>query len=722
MTITLKAPLALIAATIIATLGFRYSASGASPTLESFEGPQASWAVLTDASGGGIIEQSATQAALGAASARVATSSTSGRAQVRVNFSDPAASHIWKERTSKWFWQRTSLYVPSSTVAQLAANEYFTLAGFWPSSPNNYGWFLRVRQGGALYVVGNRDWDNAQVEFQVYGTVPQDRWFQLEIGLHSQAGPGVKRAFGFLIDGDFYGWFHQGRMKSETYDRAAVGILTTNTAKPLQVFVDEWGAPGTTNVPTGTDNRSTANLQQQDYRTGSGVQWQIDWTTWSNDLRLHPQYGIFSNTDRLQSGRNLDRMPDVSNGWGEIEIDWPKGTPPQQPTTYFGPMIGFRKEINREQNLEVIPIGRGGGRVDLVLEAWDGNGAVALSQWPMPMNAAGTSAVPQPGDIIRARWQQASATSIEIWASFYDASAALWSDNIIHGVYTLSNINGVNFLDGFHTQSSITIDSPFYSIRRFTVGTPDTAPGAGGCTSTIQPTTQGFDSNGGPATTDVTLPVGCSWTAVSNDTWITVNSGANGSGNGTVGYAVAANLTSAARTGTLTVANRTLTVTQTGVECTFNVSPTEAFPDSTGTSGTLTVTTIAGCSWTAVSNASWITVPAGAGTTGSGSVNYSVASNPTAVTRIGTVTIAGQTFSVTQSGVACTYGVQPSVIALSSAAAAGNVNVTSPVGCSWTAVSNTDWIAIPPGVSGPGSGTYGSGNGIVGYSVVGESQ
>ena len=271
------------------------------------------------------------------------------------------------------------------------------------------------------------------------------------MGLHTQAGPGVKRAFGFLIDGDFYGWYHQGRMKSETYDRAAIGILNTNTSKSIEVFVDQWSASGTGSTPTGLDNRSVAAVQQQDYRNRSGVQWQIDWTTWSNDLRLDPKFGVYSATDRIQSGRNLDRMPDVSNGWAEIEIDCPRGTPPSQPNGYFGPMVGFRKEINREQNLEVIPIGRGSGQVDLVLEAWTGNGAVILGQWPLPRNASGTSAIPEPGDIFRARWQQASPTTLEVRVSFFDASTATWYDDVINSTYNLSSVNGVNYFDGYQS-------------------------------------------------------------------------------------------------------------------------------------------------------------------------------------------------------------------------------------------------------------------------------
>jgi len=54
------------------------------------------------------------------------------------------------------------------------------------------------------------------------------------------------------------------------------------------------------------------------------------------------------------------------------------------------------------------------------------------------------------------------------------------------------------------------------------------------------------------------------------------------------------------------------------------------------------------CSWTAVSNASWITVTSGNGGTSSGTVAYSIATNTTGSNRTGTITIGGQTFTVTQ--------------------------------------------------------------------------
>jgi len=54
-----------------------------------------------------------------------------------------------------------------------------------------------------------------------------------------------------------------------------------------------------------------------------------------------------------------------------------------------------------------------------------------------------------------------------------------------------------------------------------------------------------------------------------------------------------------------------------------------------------------GYTWTAQSNAIWITITAGTSGTGSGAVTFSVQAN-TGAARTGTITIAGQTFTITQ--------------------------------------------------------------------------
>jgi hypothetical protein len=100
----------------------------------------------------------------------------------------------------------------------------------------------------------------------------------------------------------------------------------------------------------------------------------------------------------------------------------------------------------------------------------------------------------------------------------------------------------------------------------------------------------------------------------------------------------------------MTIAGTTFTVTQAAGSCTFNLSATSASVPSTGsTAGAVSVVTGTSCSWTAVSNASWITITSGANGAGIGSVTYSVAFNPD-TQRVGTMTIAGTTFTVTQQG------------------------------------------------------------------------
>ena len=66
-------------------------------------------------------------------------------------------------------------------------------------------------------------------------------------------------------------------------------------------------------------------------------------------------------------------------------------------------------------------------------------------------------------------------------------------------------------------------------------------------------------------TIHVTTTGGCSWTAVSNDSWISIRSGESGTGNGSVAFRVDRNLLIGQRVGTLTIAGQTFTVTQAGV-------------------------------------------------------------------------------------------------------------------------------------------------------------
>jgi len=167
------------------------------------------------------------------------------------------------------------------------------------------------------------------------------------------------------------------------------------------------------------------------------------------------------------------------------------------------------------------------------------------------------------------------------------------------------------------------------------------------CTS-IAPTAQSTGGSGGTDSVTVTAATGCTWTATSNASWITITSGASGSGNGTVSYSVAPNTSVSPRTGTLTIAGQTMTISQAASCSGYSISHNSASLPWGGGTGTVTVTAATGCTWTAASNASWITITSGSSGNGSGTVGYSVAANRTNDVRTGNLTIAGLGFVVTQ--------------------------------------------------------------------------
>jgi all-beta uncharacterized protein len=97
-----------------------------------------------------------------------------------------------------------------------------------------------------------------------------------------------------------------------------------------------------------------------------------------------------------------------------------------------------------------------------------------------------------------------------------------------------------------------------------------------------------------------------------------------------------------------TTPSSTTTTTTTPAPCAFAIAFTTT--NANGGGDTLTVNVGASaptCAWTAVSNASFITIKSGASGTGNGSVVLTIAPNSGSA-RSGTVTIAGQTFTINQ--------------------------------------------------------------------------
>ncbi|MGD0500985.1 MAG: putative Ig domain-containing protein, partial [Bryobacteraceae bacterium] len=184
-----------------------------------------------------------------------------------------------------------------------------------------------------------------------------------------------------------------------------------------------------------------------------------------------------------------------------------------------------------------------------------------------------------------------------------------------------------------------------------------------GCSYSINPIGVSFTAAGGTAGVTVTAPAGCPWTATSPLSWVAITSGASGTGNSTVAIQVAAN-SDAARSGSITIAGQSFSISQSGAPCTYSIYPAgQAFP-ITGGSGNITVNTVTGCPWTTSGLPSWITVTSGASGTGNGTVTYQIAAN-TGDWRTGNFTLAGSAFVVEQSsatlGSLTTVGSMPHV-------------------------------------------------------------
>jgi hypothetical protein len=165
---------------------------------------------------------------------------------------------------------------------------------------------------------------------------------------------------------------------------------------------------------------------------------------------------------------------------------------------------------------------------------------------------------------------------------------------------------------------------------------------------------------------------------------------------------VAANTATSSRTGSLTIGGQTFSVTQGAATCSYSISPGSASVGSTVGSGNVSVTAGTSCSWTASSGVSWITTTSTG--SGSGTAAYAVAANTSTSSRSGNLTIAGQTFAITQGAALCSYTISPTSASAAASAASGTLTVTAGAGCTWTPSSSAAWLTCTP-ASGTGGGT-----------------
>src|SRR6218665_236799 len=227
------------------------------------------------------------------------------------------------------------------------------------------------------------------------------------------------------------------------------------------------------------------------------------------------------------------------------------------------------------------------------------------------------------------------------------------------------------------------------------------------CAYAFSPARGAAPATGGPG--EVTVTTACFWEAVSNADWITLSQ-TSGTGTTTLTYSVATN-TGEEREGTITIARQTYTVRQEAAPCAYSFRESSvAIPAEASTDRRAEIiTTRESCQWTSSSHADWITLSQTSGT-GTTTLTYSVATN-TGEEREGTITIAGQTYTVRQEAAPCAYSFRESSVAIPAEASTDRrAEITATrESCQWTASSNADWITL--------SRTSGTGTTTLTYSV-----
>lgn len=233
------------------------------------------------------------------------------------------------------------------------------------------------------------------------------------------------------------------------------------------------------------------------------------------------------------------------------------------------------------------------------------------------------------------RW---TATSSVSWITIGSGASGTGNGTV---TFTVANNTGAE------RTGTLSIAGRAFTVTQGGSSNPTPPPPPASCSYSISPRSDSVAVAGGTGTVDVSTTSACAWTASSNANWISITSGASGTGNGRVSYVVSANV-GGSRSGTLTVAGQTFTVTQAALVCSYSISPNNTRVEAGAGTGSVSVSTSSTCAWTAESNDSWIRVTSGASGTGNGTVSFSYTANTSERDRRGTITVAGRTFTVDQ--------------------------------------------------------------------------
>jgi hypothetical protein len=223
------------------------------------------------------------------------------------------------------------------------------------------------------------------------------------------------------------------------------------------------------------------------------------------------------------------------------------------------------------------------------------------------------------------------------------------------------------------------------------------------CSYSLEPTSMQIPGSGGTYSFNVITTPGCYW-SVNYDVYSFINFvTSGGQGPGTVSFTADPNTGTSSRSTLIHVAGQTFTLTQDFVVCTYSITPDSVSLGPDAAEYTFTMNTPAGCPWQAQSSAYWLWASSEL-SRGPGPVRYSVSAN-NGGNRSGTLTVAGQTFTVQQTGRNCTYSFSPTSVRVSPAGQYGQFTVNTQDGCTWNFSGGYLDMQFPDGYGGTGPGT-----------------
>ena len=157
-------------------------------------------------------------------------------------------------------------------------------------------------------------------------------------------------------------------------------------------------------------------------------------------------------------------------------------------------------------------------------------------------------------------------------------------------------------------------------------GNTYTAPSAlAKCSVAFDAPASTLPAGGGTSSIAVKTERECQWTAQTDVGWLSIMSGASGQGDGSVQFTAGANTDPVARNGGIMLNGQRAQVTQAAADCRLELAQSSASFPQAGGSGTVDVRASSElCTWTAASDADWVTIKTGASGKGSAPVGFSV--------------------------------------------------------------------------------------------------